>query len=305
MQNYPAAIGRIWLERYGAGGGTILAVVILAFSTAGASATPSVSFHGDRVTFGNTGYDFSGCGKSVSAHATFSAVTGGGHADLKTRAETCSPANGGPAISSYGANGVQFGLMHSMKLAKAINYVNATWNITLAASASASGKVTKCPYTTTHYQFNFTTGVEWYNYTEQFCYSEAFIEVVPQIEICDWTQNLCADTGFPGAYLTAGSYAENYSYSYNYSSPSVGTNTSYSCTACYGSFGSGGSMTYSYTSNDSVVQLWPAGNAVTLSATVYMYAASEVQNEKGAHDIATIDDASPRYHTSLLSFTWK
>jgi hypothetical protein len=70
-------------------------IAVLALSTASASASPSVSFHGDHVTYGNTGFDFSGCGKSVSPHATMSGITGTGHADMKTSAKTCTKVNGG------------------------------------------------------------------------------------------------------------------------------------------------------------------------------------------------------------------
>ncbi|MCI4317000.1 MAG: hypothetical protein L3J96_00545 [Thermoplasmata archaeon] len=305
MQNNNPRLVGIWLKGFGTGAGVVVTILLLALSSVNVAASAAMSYHGDHVIFGNTGFDFSGCGRADKPQATMSAVTGTGHADMKTHAATCSAANGGPAISSYGADSVQFGLMHSMKLAKAINYVNSSWNITLAASVNATGKVTKCPYTSTHYQFNLSAGVEWYNTTQQFCYSEAFIEVVPQVEICDWTQNLCADTGFGAAYIVAGSYAENYSISYNFSSPSVGTNSSYSCTTCWGSLGTGGLASYSFNTNQSAVQFWPAGDSVTLSATLFMYAVSEVQNAKGAHDEAVIDDSLPHYHTNLLSFTWK
>src|SRR5580658_7495278 len=109
MQADRVTMRRGWLKGFGTGAGADMVIELLALSSASGSASPAVSFRGDHATYGNTGFDFSGCGKSSTPHAKMSAVTGTGHADMKTSAKTCSPSNGGPVISSYGVDFVQYG----------------------------------------------------------------------------------------------------------------------------------------------------------------------------------------------------
>jgi hypothetical protein len=284
--------------------------MVLAPATAASSAAISLKHDTSMIDYSA---NVQGCAKATNTVHKFSLLTGTGQASMKATATTCGPVKGGYTVNSYGNSYTELGVSQSFaSLAHNYSSLNSSWNISAVLSLSAAGTIKHCPYQTISEMISGYNGTGfangWLNETYQQCYAEAYVNLDPEEQVYDQTTGQNWGFGFSGYYVTAGSYAENYTETINYTT--VGwTNSTYSCTTCWGSFGAGGTTAvntniYGNVTASTYGLSWSKGDKVTISAEVFVEVGVELYYAKAGTASASLVATAPRGHVDLTSFTF-
>jgi len=284
--------------------------MVLAPATAASSAAISLKHDTSIIDYSA---DVQGCAKASNSVHKFSLKNGAGQVSEKDSAVTCPNSKGGYSTDTYGDSFDEFGVTQSIaSLPHNYSYLNSSWNISALTSLSALGKIKSCPYQSESFLDYFYNGTGYsYGYineTYQECYAEAYIDIDPEMEIDDQTTGQFWGFGFSGFYATAGSYADNYTETINYTTAGW-TNSSYSCTTCWGSFGSGGTSAintniYGNVSASTYSLLWSKGDKVTIYAYAFIESGVELYYAKSGKASASVTATGPRGHVDLTSFSF-